>query len=80
MPRLFKPTPEERYMYEEEADITEIYFIVKGEWAIAFNSYNRFTDKELAQHLSEDEQLSPHDMLSQGFLIAQKHTSPRCIG
>jgi hypothetical protein len=26
-------------MYEEESDVTEIYFILKGEWAIAFNSY-----------------------------------------
>lgn len=39
MPRLFKNTAEDRYIYEEEIDVTEIYFILKGEWAIAFNSF-----------------------------------------
>jgi len=39
MPRLFKNTPEDRYMLEEEGDVTEIYFIMNGEWAIAYNSY-----------------------------------------
>jgi len=28
-------------MYVEEEDVTEIYFIIRGEWAIAFNSYFR---------------------------------------
>jgi len=44
LPRCFKATPEERYMYEEEVDVTEIYFITKGDWAIAFNSYFKFHD------------------------------------
>lgn len=39
MPRKFTNKAEDRYMYEEEGDVTEIYFILKGEWAIAFNSY-----------------------------------------
>jgi hypothetical protein len=39
MPRQFKNTPEDRYLYEEEGDVSEIYFIQKGEWGIAFNSY-----------------------------------------
>jgi hypothetical protein len=32
-------TPEDRYMYEEEGDVSEIIFIISGEWAVAFNSY-----------------------------------------
>ena len=39
MPRLFKNSAEDRYLYEEELDVTEIYFILKGEWAISFNSF-----------------------------------------
>jgi hypothetical protein len=31
-------------MFEEEVDVTEIYFIIKGDWAIAFNSF-KFNDK-----------------------------------
>lgn len=44
LPRQFKPTQEDRYMYEEEVDVTEIYFIIRGEWAIAFNSYFNMHD------------------------------------
>lgn len=34
-------------MYEEEVDVTEIYFILKGDWAIAFNSYFKLSDGQL---------------------------------
>ena len=40
MPRSFKNNAEDRYLYEEEVDVTEIYFIWKGEWAIGFNSFH----------------------------------------
>ena len=39
MPRQFKNTEEDRYMLQEEADVTEIYFIMKGEWAVAYNGF-----------------------------------------
>ena len=39
MPRLFLNTKEDRYILEEEGDVTEIYFIVNGEWAIGYNSF-----------------------------------------
>ena len=39
MPRNYLPTPEDRYILEEEGDVTEINFVVTGEWAIAFNTY-----------------------------------------
>lgn len=39
MPRRFESTAEDRYILNEEGDVTEIYFIVKGEWAIGYNSH-----------------------------------------
>ncbi len=39
MPRRFEATPEDRYILNEEGDVTEIYFIVQGEWAIGYNSH-----------------------------------------
>lgn len=49
MPRQFKNTAEDRYMYEEEGDVTEVYFILKGDWALGFNSYMRPHDIFLAE-------------------------------
>jgi hypothetical protein len=40
MPRCFKPTPDDRYIFEEEIDVTEIYFLLKGTFGVAFNSFN----------------------------------------
>jgi hypothetical protein len=40
MPREFLDDPSDRYIYEEEGDVTEMYFIIKGEWCIAFNSFS----------------------------------------
>jgi hypothetical protein len=54
MPRLFKNTAEDRYMLEEEENVTEIYFIIKGEWAIAYNSYLKPQDG-LAYEKEEEE-------------------------
>ena len=39
MPREFQNTEEDRYLLEEEGDVTEIYFIVKGSWCVAFDSF-----------------------------------------
>jgi hypothetical protein len=39
MPRRFHDTPHDRYIYEEEGDVTELYFISKGEWCVAFDSH-----------------------------------------
>lgn len=39
MPRQFKNCKEDRYIIMEEGDVTEIYFIVNGEWAIGFDSH-----------------------------------------
>ena len=39
MPRQFDPTESDRFILNEEGDVTEIYFIVKGDWAIGYNSH-----------------------------------------
>ena len=39
MPRRFEATATDRYILNEEGDVTEIYFIVAGEWAIGYNSH-----------------------------------------
>jgi len=49
-------------MYEEEGDVTEIYFILKGEWAVAFNSYFKLNGDMLSSQLSEDDLKGPDDM------------------
>ena len=39
MPRRFQANAEDRYILNEEGDVTEIYFILQGEWAIGYNSH-----------------------------------------
>ena len=39
MPRNYQATPDDRYIIDEEGDVTEITFIVSGNWAIAFDMY-----------------------------------------
>ena len=41
MPREFLDDPNDRYILEEEGDVTEIYFIMSGHWAVCFDSYTR---------------------------------------
>ena len=43
MPREFLDDPNDRFMYEEEGDVTEIYFIIKGDWCIGFESFSKDT-------------------------------------
>ena len=39
MPRQFDNNADDRFILNEEGDVTEIYFIVHGEWAIGYNSH-----------------------------------------
>jgi hypothetical protein len=80
MPRKFTNTAKDRYMYDEEGDVTEIYFILKGEWAIAFNSYCKSMDNQLTLQLVDDELKGPDDMFQEGKLIAQRRSSYGYIG
>jgi len=80
MPRQFKNIAEERYIYEEENDVTEIYFIIRGEYAIAFNSYYKFDDNQLVSSITDEELKGPADMYKNGYLIAQKRSAFGYIG
>lgn len=68
MPRRFINTQEDRYLYEEEGEVNEIYFILKGDWAVGFNSYLRPSD--LFAHDLDEELKGPEDMTKLGYLIA----------
>lgn len=46
-------------MYEEEVDVTEIYFIIKGEYAIAFNSYYKLSDNQLVSSITDEDLKGP---------------------
>ena len=50
IPRCYQPTAQDRYMIEEDNDCTEIYFILEGSWAIAFDSHTK-TDQETKESL-----------------------------
>ena len=39
MPRMFKNTKDDRFILEEEGDVTEIYFIISGDWGVGYNSF-----------------------------------------
>lgn len=78
MPRRFTATPEDRYMYEEEGEVQEIYFIQKGDWAIGFNSYLRPND--LFSTEIDEELKGPEDMTNKGYLIASRRFARGLIG
>lgn len=73
-PRLYQPTAEDRYILEEEGDVTEISFILSGEWAIAFNTYMILEDPPDDKNptLDPDDIAVPRDMTKQGHYIAQR--------
>jgi len=61
---LFKNTAEDRYLYEEEIDVTEIYFIARGDWAIGFNSFHQMDSRTIMEEIQvEDDFKGPKDMM-----------------
>ena len=73
LPRQFEATQQDRYFIEEESDVTEIYFVIKGSWAVAFNIYVQadLVEEEKSALSSEDSGL-PEDMRKAGQVIAKK--------
>lgn len=64
-------------MLREEADVTEIYFISKGEWAVAFNGFMTGTDLLV----DETEYVgTPEDMKAEGKFIAMRRINFGYIG
>lgn len=61
MPRHFEANSTDRYILNEEGDVTEIYFIVQGEWAIGYDSFDKkkkdFIFDEEAEYLPGQEDI-----------------------
>ena len=68
MPREFLDSPGDRYILEEEGDVTEIYFIMKGDWAVCFDSFAG--DQIHLEGPEMEEMLGTSDMQQRGILIA----------
>jgi hypothetical protein len=79
IPREFLDTPEDRYIYEEEGDVTEIYFIMKGAWCVAFDSFAR-GDLEGIEFDGEENMKGTPDMLRKKILIAARKRNFGLIG
>jgi len=63
-------------MYKEEGDVTEIYFIIKGEWAVAFNTY--CTDAWIDD--DDIDMNNPPDLVKNGIYIASRRANFGYIG
>lgn len=64
---------------EEEGDVTEIYFIIKGEWCVGYNSFA--TNKsDFIDHNEESENKMPRDMYDRNIIIAQRRVNFGYIG
>ncbi len=72
MPRQFTNVPNDRYIYEQDEDITEMYFLLKGEWAVAFKCEINEQGIDLLSILNENdfEFKAPADMKTKGLVIA----------
>jgi len=53
-------------LYEEEGDVTEIYFILKGDWGIGFNCFTKDVEG------LDDAYIGSQDMTDRGILFARR--------
>ena len=81
MPREFQDDPIDRYIMEEEGDVTEIYFIMNGQWAIAFDSFVKGDrPDQRTPHEDEDDMRCPADMTKRGIVVGIKKENFGYIG
>ena len=83
MPREFSDDADDRYLFEEEGDATEIYFIMKGDWAICFDSYAKDDLQGMRfdeEGQTEDEAYKRSDMTKRGLVIALRKVNYGYIG
>ena len=67
-------------MIEEEGDVTEIYFIMDGEWAVAFDSFAKGDVSTYNWEPEDEEMLGKPDMSRRGIMIANQKTGFGYIG
>jgi len=77
---MYQPTVDDRYIYEEEGDVTEINFVLKGDWAIAFNTYMVLDDTTELKANAGSEMEIPPDMMEKGHWIAQQRKAFEYFG
>jgi hypothetical protein len=79
MPREYNDDPEDRYMIEEEGEVTEISFIMSGEWAVAFDC---FAKGDISNQLDpeDEEMLGTSDMSRRGILTTPSKNGYGYIG
>ena len=80
MPRRFEANSDDRFILNEEGDVTEIYFIIDGEWAIGYNSHE---NNVKSFHLEDDEAdylHSPGDIRDKKIMIAKNYKGFGYIG
>ena len=79
MPRQFDNNADDRFILNEEGDVTEIYFIVHGEWAIGYNSHENnvkgFIFDEEAEYLPGQD-----DIRDKKIMIAKHYRGFGYIG
>jgi hypothetical protein len=80
MPRFFDDDPHDRYLFEEEGDVTEIYFIMHGDWGVAFDSFAKSDHQGLQLEEEDKEMLGTRDMCERGILVAQRRMNYGYIG
>lgn len=84
MPRRYEASKTDRYILLEEGDVTEIYFIVAGDWAVGFNSHennNRninFDDDALIGDLNQGNLAK--DIAEEKLVIAKQYKGFGYIG
>lgn len=85
MPRYYLATPDDRYILEEEGDVTEITFVFSGDWAVAFNTYmileeGSRTDLFALEEEENSATRTPKDMTKQGHEIAVRRKACEFFG
>ena len=80
IPREFTDDPVDRYILEEEGDVTEIYFIMSGEWAVGFDSFAKQDLNGFAFEGDDEEMRGKPDMTRRGILVASHKLGIGYIG
>jgi hypothetical protein len=79
LPRKFGTSERDRYIYEVGQDVTEMYFLIEGSWAICFDAGNGMYVKEqlLKEKLNDPRNFSVFD---NGMMKAKEWLKPNYIG
>lgn len=80
MPRHFEANATDRFILNEEGDVTEIYFIIKGEWAIGYNSHENNVKGFSSMDETADYLPGQEDIREKKIMIAKNYKGYGYIG